>query len=146
MFLERKFVLDAAGPPAQSRFGSVLPNADWSYVPPTIHDIVNNIQILLRARRGYDHIFKDFGLSPITGWHNVPEVLERLNVELPETLSRYEPRFVMAKLDLDVTDDGLKLMVLCGVTKDDGSLLRITFEAERRHVVRVDYQALTVKE
>lgn len=144
MFLERKFVT-GGGPLAQSRLGSVLPNADWSLVPPTIHDIVNNIQILLRSRRGYDHIFRDFGLSPVTGWHNVPEALERLNVELPETLCRYEPRFVMAKLELDVTDEGLKLMVLSGLIKDEGSLLRLIFEAERRHVVQVDFQAFTLK-
>src|SRR5690606_344165 len=144
MFLERKFATQRRGPAPQARHSRVLPNADWSRVPPTIHDIVSNIQILLQARRGYDHVFPDFGLSPVNGWHNVPEALERLNIELPETLARYEPRFVMHKLDFDVTDEGLNLIVVSGTVRDDGGLLHFTFEAERRRIVRVDHQSQTL--
>lgn len=146
MFLERKFATQRRGPLLQARRSRVLPNADWSQMPPTIHDIVANIQILLQARRGYDHVFPDFGLSPVNGWHNVPEALERLNIELPETLGRYEPRFVMQELDFDVTDEGLNLIVVSGTVKTDGSLLHFTFEAERRRIVRVDYQSHTLED
>lgn len=107
MFLERKFSSKrsehgACEPP----LCPVLPRAEWSALPELVYDVLCNIQLLLKARRGYDHIFPDFGLTPNEGHFGYEAMVERTQIEFPQTLARYEPRFTLDDSDIEVDDDG----------------------------------------
>lgn len=136
MFLERKFAPTAA---STTRRREVLPDADWSQVPPLVYDVVTNVQRLVRARRGFDHLFPDFGVTPLDGWLSSSQAIDQLNREVPQTLNRYEPRLQLHTTDFDVSDDGTNLFIINGSLMLTGRNLRISFEVESRTIVRVDY-------
>lgn len=113
MFLERKFAPQA--PQAQrSALCDVLPEADWAVLPELVYDVLVNIQVLLKARRGYDHILPDYGLTASDGNTGAEAQVERLQRELPETLARYEPRFALKELDFEIEADGKSSVVVTG--------------------------------
>lgn len=136
MFLERKFAPTTA---STTRRHEVLPDADWSQVPPLVYDVVTNVQRLVRARRGFDHLFPDFGVTPLDGWLSSSQAIDQLNREVPQTLNRYEPRLQLHTTDFDVSDDGTNLFIINGSLMLTGRNLRISFEVESRTIVRVDY-------
>lgn len=119
MFLERTF--STHGPThrtAEPPLSPVLPRADWSAFPELVYDVMSNIQLLLKARRGYDHVLPDYGLTPNEGRFSHEGLIERLNLELPQTLARYEPRFTLVETDIE-EHDGAHCMratgSICGV-------------------------------
>lgn len=118
MFLERKFSSKCSEhgtlkPP----LCPVLPRAEWSALPDVVYDVICNIQILLKARRGYDHIFPDFGLTPSEGHFGNEAMIERAQVEFPQTLARYEPRFVLEATDTETDDDGTHFLRASGTIR-----------------------------
>ncbi len=102
MFLERHFsVREPNERTSDPPLSPVLPRADWSAFPELVYDVMSNIQLLLKARRGYNHCLPDYGLTPSEGRFGHEDLIERLNVELPRTLARYEPRFVLTETDVE---------------------------------------------
>lgn len=136
MFLERKF---AQHPASTALSREVLPHVDWTQVPSLVYDVVSNVQRLLRARRGFDHLFPDFGITPLNGWLSSSQAVDQLNLEVPQTLRRYEPRLEVHTTDFDVSDDGTNLFIINGLLTPTERKLRIFFEVESRVIVRVDY-------
>jgi predicted component of type VI protein secretion system len=141
MFLERKFASPTR--PGAAHRKDVLPNADWSQVPSLVYDVVSNVQRLLRARRGFDHLFPDFGITPLNGWLSSNQAVDQLNREVPETLRRYEPRLRLDKMDFDVSDDGTNLFIIHGSLVRTERKLLISFEIDSRRIVHVDYDGST---
>lgn len=115
MFLERKFSQKLGG---RLRFEPALSPSldklDRSSLPELVYDVVCNLQLILSARRGYDHTLPDFGLSASEGGSGQEARVERLQLEVPETFARYEPRFSLARLDFDVDASGETLLKATG--------------------------------
>lgn len=115
MFLERKFSV-ALGP--RLRFAPALcpslERLDRSALPELVYDVLCNLQLLLGARRGYDHVLADFGLSASDGATGREARVEKLQAEVPETFARYERRFQLARLEFDVDAAGDTFMKATG--------------------------------
>jgi hypothetical protein len=115
MFLERKFSVELG---ARLRFEPALcpslEKLDRSALPELVYDVLCNLQLLLGARRGYDHVLGDFGLSASEGAAGREARVERLQAEVPETFGRYERRFQLARLDFDVDEAGDTFMKATG--------------------------------
>lgn len=143
MFLERKFsqrsgVSEINDPP----LSPVLPHADWSSFPELVYDVLSNIQLLLKARRGYDHILPDYGLSPSEGRFGHEGLIERLSVELPQTLRRYEPRFTLLETDVEETD-GKRFMRATGTIRGLAGRFSFRFGILSRKVDSLDFEPAT---
>jgi hypothetical protein len=140
MFLERKF--SRADPDARNHDPAlcpVLPAADWSLLPELLYDVICNIQLLLRSRRKYSHVFGDFGLTPSDGKHGREAELELLQAELPLSLARYEPRFRLDELELEVDDRGVGVLKASGELRKLGGRLIFRFGVVSRKIVSLDY-------
>ena len=115
MFLERKFSVELD---ARLRFDPALcpslDGLDRSALPELVYDVLCNLQLLLGARRGYDHVLGDFGLSASEGATGREARVEKLQQEVPETLARYERRLSLERLDFDVDDAGDTFMKATG--------------------------------
>lgn len=126
MFLERKFSVELG---ARLRFDPALcpslERLDRSALPELVYDVVCNLQLLLAARRGYDHVLGDFGLSASDGAAGREARVEKLQEEVPETFGRYERRFQLARLDFDVDDTGDTFMKATG--RIDGACGTLVF-------------------
>jgi predicted component of type VI protein secretion system len=98
-----------------------------------------NIQILLRARRRYDHLLPDYGLSAPHGKLADDNQIEVLQTQFPETLKRYEPRFNLGVLDFDVNDDGISFMTATGDLRVCPGTLRFSFTVNSRIILSVHF-------
>ena len=115
MFLERKFSRTLEGRlRCEPALCPSLDALDRSLLPELVYDVVCNLQLLLAARRGYDHVLGDFGLSAAEGGAGHEERVERMQREVPETFARYERRFQLGRLDFDVDADGQTTMKATG--------------------------------
>ncbi len=140
MFLERKFSrVDPESGRARPALCPVLPAADWRCLPALAHEVMVNVQLLLKARRGYDHVFPDYGLTPPEGSTGAEAQVERIQRELPETLARYEPRFRLAELDFEVDDEGRCLLLVTGSIAALSGTFRFTFSAASRRINGLEY-------
>jgi predicted component of type VI protein secretion system len=139
MFLRRKFGDPATRNGFEDACRNVLPRADWSTIPEPICDVVNNLQVLLSARRCYDHIALDFGLSPNEGQTGLAAQIERIQRELPGIMVRYERRFDLSALEVDVDDDGASFMIIKGNVRGLSGTLCISFSLPGRKITRINY-------
>jgi predicted component of type VI protein secretion system len=117
----------------------VLPKQDWRGLPAVVYDVMSNIQLLLKARRGYHHLFPDYGLTPVEGCFGEENLLERLLVELPLVLSRYEPRFELLATDPESDEEGRLLLRATGTIRDLPGTFSFTFGVVRRKVLSVQF-------
>jgi hypothetical protein len=146
MFLERKFA-HAAG--AGQGFGtttvrcSVLPSADWSAMPEPVYDVICSLQLLLKARRNYDHVVRDFGFSPSHGQTGLDGQIELLQREIPAVFGRYERRFSLQELDADVDEDGVAFMRASGRVRGTEGTLSLLFSVSDRRISEVTFAAET---
>lgn len=140
MFLERKFSRhDPESRRVEPSLCPALPHADWSRLPEVVYDVLSNLQILLSARRNYSHVFADFGLSPSDGQHGLEARIEVLQSELPQTLARYERRFRLDEVDVDVDDAGTPHMLLRGVLLTQPGSLALRFGVIDRRILSFEY-------
>jgi hypothetical protein len=140
MFLERKFSRtqpDARG--HDPALCPVLPAADWSLLPDLLYDVICNIQLLLKSRRKYSHVFGGFGLTPSDGKHGRESELELLQAELPLALARYEPRFRLDELEVEVDELGVGTLKASGELQRLGGILVFRFGVVSRKIVSLDY-------
>ncbi|HTV23320.1 MAG TPA: GPW/gp25 family protein [Polyangiaceae bacterium] len=141
MFLERKF---SRRDPDTSRSDPPLcpaaPAADWSRLPPLVYDVICNLQLLLGARRGYSHVLPDFGLSPSNGEHGIEARVEALQSELPGMLSRYEPRFRLGEIDVDVDEGGAPQLKVSGDLPSGPGALTFHFGIISRKILSFAYE------
>jgi hypothetical protein len=141
MFLERKFSIELAG---RQRFEPPvcpgLERIDRSTLPELVCDVVCNLQLLLAARRGYDHVLGDFGLSTSDGQSGQEARVERLQSEVPETFARYERRFALLQLDFDVDDAGDAFMKASGRIAAARGNLVFRFGTVNRKIIELRFQ------
>lgn len=141
MFLERKF---SGHPPDRTRKHPALcpqlPAADWSRLPELVYDVICNLQLLLGSRRGYAHTLPDFGLSASNGQHGLEARVEALQAELPAMLARYEPRFRLEELDVEVDDTGAPSMKLSGKLPSAPGELTFRFGIISRKILAFEYE------
>jgi predicted component of type VI protein secretion system len=141
MFLERKFSrklgarLSFEPPQCQG-----LEHIDRSALPELVYDIVCNLQLLLAARRRYDHVLADFGLGTSDGQSGQETRVERLQQEVPETFARYERRFGVLQLDFDVADAGDAFMEVSGRVEAARGTLVFRFGVVSRKIVELTFQ------
>lgn len=140
MFLERKFSrrdpdLSRSDPP----LCPALPAADWSSLPEVVYDVICNLQLLLAARRGYSHVFADFGLSASNGQQGLEARIEALQAELPGMLARYESRYRLDEVDVDVDDEGAPSLKLSGALPAARGLLVFRFGIISRKILSFEY-------
>ena len=119
-----------------------MPDADWSRLPPLVYDVIGNLQLLLGARRGYSHVLPDFGLSPSNGEHGIEARVEVLQAELPGMLARYEPRFRLDEIDVDVDAVGAPEMKVSGELPDGPGALTFHFGIISRKILSFAYEPL----
>jgi predicted component of type VI protein secretion system len=140
MFLERKF---SRQHPDRARkeppLCPQLPAADWSRLPELVYDVICNVQLLLGSRRGYAHLLPDFGLSASNGQHGLEARVEALQAELPATLARYEPRFRLDEVDVEVDDAGAPSMKLSGALPSAPGTLTFRFGIISRKILSFEY-------
>jgi predicted component of type VI protein secretion system len=140
MFLERKF---SRQHPDRSRkdppLCPQLPAADWSRLPELVYDVICNLQLLLGSRRGYSHVLPDFGLSASNGQHGLEARVEALQAELPPMLARYEPRFLLGEVDVEVDDAGAPSMKLSGELPSAPGALTFRFGIISRRILSFEY-------
>ena len=120
MFLERKFSrrdpdLSRSDPP----LCPALPAADWSSLPEVVYDVICNLQLLLAARRGYSHVFADFGLSASNGQQGLDARLD--------------------EVDVDVDDEGAPSLKLSGALPAAPGLLVFRFGIISRKILSFEY-------
>ena len=141
MFLERKF---SRQHPDRARkdppLCPLLPAADWARLPELVYDVICNLQLLLGSRRGYAHLLPDFGLSASNGQHGLEARVEALQAELPATLARYEPRFRLDEIDVEVDDAGAPSMKLSGELPSAPGALTFRFGIISRKILSFDYE------
>src|SRR5688572_19167162 len=141
MFLERKFSRhDPESRRVQPALCPALPHTDWSRLPEVVYDVLSNLQVLLSARRHYSHVFADFGLSPSDGQHGLEARIELLKAELPQTLGRYERRFRLDEVDVDVDDVGTPHMLLRGALLTEPGSLALRFGVIDRRIFSFEYE------
>jgi gene 25-like lysozyme len=141
MFLERKFSIALGG--RQTFEPPVCPGLqgiDRTALPELVYDVVCNLQLLLAARRHYDHVLPDFGLSTSDGQSGQEARVERLQREVPETFARYERRFALLQLDFDVDDAGDAFMKVTGRVPAAQATLVFRFGVVNRKIVELSYQ------
>jgi hypothetical protein len=140
MFLERKFSREQSDARSHDpALCPVLPAADWSLLPELLYDVICNIQLLLKSRRKYTHVFSDFGLTPSDGKHGREAELQLLQAELPLSLARYEPRFRLDVLDFEVDDRGVGTLRATGELQKLGGTVVFRFGVVSRKIVSLDY-------
>jgi hypothetical protein len=141
MFLERKFSSTLGG---RQRFEPPvcpgLQGIDRTELPELVYDVVCNLQLLLAARRHYDHVLPDFGLSTSDGQTGLEARVERLQREVPETFARYERRFGLQQLDFDVDDAGDAFMKVTGRVPAARATLVFRFGVVNRKIIELRYQ------
>jgi hypothetical protein len=146
MFLERKF---SGHHPDRTRKHPALcpqlPAADWSRLPEPVYDVICNLQLLLASRRGYSHTLPDFGLSASNGQHGLEARVEALQAELPAMMARYEPRFRLAELAVDVDDAGSPSMKLTGTLPTAPGALTFRLGIITRKILSFEYEPSTDK-
>lgn len=139
MFLEKKFAHRVKSEFAPRRC-AVLPTADWSLLPELIYDVISHLQILLLARRNYDHVASDFGFLPIHGRTGLNAQLEQLKAEIPRVFSRYERRFALASLEAEVDDDGVPYLRGSGSIRGLKGSLHLSISVKTRKIIEVDFE------
>jgi hypothetical protein len=141
MFLERKFSIQLD---ARLRFEPALCPAlerlDRSALPELVYDVSCNLQLLLLARRGYDHVLGDFGLSASDGGTGHEARVETLQAEVPETFRRYERRFQLERLDFDVDPAGDTFMKATGRIDAAHGTLVFRFGIVSRTIVELAFR------
>lgn len=146
MFLERNFsTYDPATRTTEPPLSPVLPRADWAAFPQLVYDVMSNIQLLLKARRGYDHVLPDYGLTASEGRFGHDDLIERLNVELPQTLARYEPRFSLVETDFE-EHAGAQYMRVSGTIRGVPGRFSLRFAILGRKIDRLDFEPETAHE
>jgi hypothetical protein len=123
MFLERKFLS-----PAERR--AAIDSAATG-LPPSIEDVVRNVDRLLAAERGIGHILPDYGLSRSGHW-SVEGILVHATAQLRETLPRYETRLAIDDLETDLDDDGRPIVIVRG--RIGGARVTLSIDPLRRRV------------
>lgn len=141
MFLERKFSRKLTG---RLRFEPALcpslDGLDRSALPELVYDVLCNLQLLLSARRGYDHVLGDFGLSASEGGAGREARVEKLQAEVPETFARYERRFALLRLDFDVDATGETFMKATGRIEQASGGLVFRFGIDNRRIVDLAFR------
>jgi hypothetical protein len=138
MFLERKFArrVETAFEPRRC---AVLPDADWGPLPEQVYDVVSHLQILLLARRNYDHIARDFGFLPIHGRTGLANQVEQLKTEIPRVFSRYERRFALTEIETEMDDDGVPFLQASGSIHGLEGRLTLYVTVTTRQIGRVEF-------
>jgi predicted component of type VI protein secretion system len=139
MFLEKKFAFRGKSEFTPRRC-VVLPAADFCLLPEVVYDVISNLQILLLARRNYDHVALDFGFFPIHGRTGLSDQLERLQKEIPDVFARYERRFTLATLEAEVDDDGLPYLLGAGSIRGQKGALSFSISIKTRKITRVEFE------
>jgi predicted component of type VI protein secretion system len=141
MFLERKFSRPRPDAPHKDPpLCPALPAADWSRLPELVYDVVCNLQLLLASRRGYSHVLPDFGLSASNGQHGIEARVEVLQAQLPAMLARYEPRFRLDEVDVEVDDAGAPQMKVSGELLLAPGAFTFRFGIISRKLLSFDYE------
>jgi predicted component of type VI protein secretion system len=138
MFLERKFARHL-GHTFEQRRCTVLPEADWSSLPELVLDVVSHLQILLFARRNYDHVASDFGFVPIHGRMGLGSQVEQLKAEIPRVFARYERRFALAELESEMDDDGVPFLQAAGSIRGLKGTLSLNITVTTRKISQVAF-------
>jgi predicted component of type VI protein secretion system len=102
--------------------------------------VICNLQLLLASRRGYSHLLPDFGLSASNGQHGLEARVEVLQAELPALLARYEPRFRLDAIDVDVDDAGAPNLQVSGELVSAPGALTFRFGIISRKILAFEYQ------
>ena len=138
MFLQRKFARNGAdAASAEPALCPGLLDVDWSALPEVIHDVVCNLQLLLLARRRYDHVLSDFGLSAESGQSGHAARVECLQQEVPETFARDERRFELTELDFEVDLSGSVSMKAAGRVALAAGVLELHFGVVGRKITKL---------
>jgi len=140
MFLERKFSRKYARLRFEPPLSPSLDALDRSALPELVYDVVCNLQLLLAARRGYDHTLMDFGLSASEGGSGREARVERLKLEVPETFARYERRFSLSRLDFDVDEAGETSLVATGRVDAAKGALVFRFGINDRKIAKLEFR------
>lgn len=140
VFLERKFAArDEKTGGYEPASAPVLPRQDWTALPALVYDVVSNIQLVLKARRGYHHVLPDYGLTPVEGCFSGEGLLERVLFELPTALLRYEPRFTLLSTDVETDDAGQLTVRVAGTIRGLSGSLHFTFGVVGRKILGVEF-------
>lgn len=70
-----------------------------------IEDIIDNLNNVLKTKRGSGYFLQSFGLSD-TGYRTSEEMITALTAEIAENVRLYEPRVELIDVDDEYDDEG----------------------------------------
>lgn len=99
-----------------------------------LEDIIQNLNHVLRSKRGTGYFLRNFGLSEV-GFRTPEEMVTSLSAELRENIRLFEPRVQLVDIDEDYDDEGGRSHLIVA--------LRLRSSKERLRIV-VDLQKNTL--
>ncbi len=113
MFLRRKF-----------------PQSKQAQSQSEMADVLNNLNVLLNARRGAGSFDECFGLDT-TAYRSHAEAAEILQRQVRENIEEYEPRLNVLSIEEEYNDEGKPFIeVLCEL-RSSGEVLKIKSSTDR---------------
>lgn len=68
--------------------------------------IIRNIRQILATKRTFGSIHPDYGISELSDFTGLDSVVEAIELEVFETLGKYEPRIELLEVSLDEENSG----------------------------------------
>ena len=85
-----------------------------------LDDIIRNLGVILRTKRGCGYFLDDFGLSD-TGYRTPEEMVVAMTSEIQHNVRLYEPRVVLKDVDEEYDDTGHRTRLVVNLKMRDAA-------------------------
>jgi predicted component of type VI protein secretion system len=117
------------------------------HVPPIDRDmlvrlIVRNLNYLLRSRKGYDCVMRDYGIGDYEDPAHIDLTIRTLVSEIKEAITRYEPRLASPSVLAASRDEKARIQIsITGLVRGEPCELQAQFHVRKRLITVMEAPA-----